>query len=402
MVGVAVLGLVFGPTRTGPELFLGRQIAAGSRAFRSRKDERLVAFFLRSDHIEMANRMDVQTFYRQLEEMCNENHTRKVAMAQPTDEVFTKRYRGSCVGKDGCNKGNVHYCAECDLCIKCSPGDCCHCGLCDRCCKCNHDCPHCAENKRRDIGDGVRPQPFPNGPQGRDAELIARAAAADAATRLAEREANEAVERSRKGAVKEVAETPADKGGGDVEKTKMERIKEAAKDESVKVAYRVAAKQLVKVIRAPILSLLEKQGADNHLIASASKFLDTEFGIGLLEFVLGCAVPSIPYFSSSDRATLFAEELRVGGASLFLNKGIDEITIFLGPVIREVVKAINAQPALSSNSKPLELPMPLRAAESVLRDASDPIPDREEEEVVFVGQERHEQQAQRVQAKRDA
>jgi hypothetical protein len=153
----------------------------------------------------------------------------------------------------------------------------------------------------------------------------------------------------------------------------MDRIKEAAKDESVKVAYRVAAKQLVKVIRAPLLSMLEKQGADNHLIASAAKFLDTEFGIGLMQFILGCAVPSIPYFSDSDRATLFAEELRVGGASLFLNKGIDEVTVFLGPVIREVVKTINAQPALSEDSRPLELPVSLRT------DPISPAEDREEE-----------------------
>jgi len=348
--------------------------------------------------------------------MCDETHARKVEMAQPTNEVFTKRYRGACVGKEGCDKSNIHYCAECDLCIRCSPGDCCHCGLCYLCCQCSHDCPHCVFEKRRDTSDGIRPLLQPaaeiiaaeNARQAAQAAKEVAARAAEIASENAKSEPDRLngignVSMNEKETVGKVAEEP-------VEKTRMERIKEAAKDESIKVAYRVAAKQLVKVIRAPLLSILEKQGADNHLIASASKFLDTEFGIGLMEFVLGCAVPSIPYFSSSDRATLFAEELRVGGASLFLNKGIDEITIFLGPVIREVVKAINAQPPLSKDSRPLELPMPLRVAESVL--ASDPISEMEEEKVVASGQERQDQErggqqaqipaAQRVQAKRDA
>jgi len=158
----------------------------------------------------------------------------------------------------------------------------------------------------------------------------------------------------------------AGKNMGDANVTTFGRVKEAAKDETVKIAYRVAAKQFAKAVRGPIISMMKKEGADNHLIESVGKFLETEFGLGIIGFALGCGISAMPFLSDSDRATAFAEELRVGGASNFLNKGIDEVTVFLGPIIKEIVKTINAQPALSGDSKTLELP-------EVLRVGSDPM-----------------------------
>lgn len=205
----------------------------------------------------------------------------------------------------------VLVCPECRECIQCSAGDCCLCGSCDSCHddeECDHHvCDDCElEKKRPPTGGRVR---------------------------------------LRKGASMSVMEK--------------------AKDESVKVAYRIAARQFVRTMRVPILSMFKKEGADRKLVDSVRKFLDSEFGLDTLSFVLGCGISVVPYLSSNEKAALFAEELRVGGAATILNVGIDRVTTLFGPIIREMVKTINAQPPIGSlgsgkGDRPIELPAGLR------------------------------------------
>jgi len=207
-----------------------------------------------------------------------------------------------------CDNEDVLVCLDCGMCFNCQKGDCCECGLCDTCH--NDDCTH----RSCDFCDLEKPMP--------------------------------------------------PKGG--VKGAKMS-VMEKAKDESVKVAYRVAARQFVRTMRVPILSMFKKEGADRRLIDSVRRFLDSEFGLDTLSFVLGCGISVVPYLSSNEKAALFAEELRVGGAATLLNVGIDRVTTIFGPIIREMVKTINAQPSIGSlgsgRDEKLELPAALRGSE---------------------------------------
>jgi hypothetical protein len=164
-------------------------------------------------------------------------------------------------------------------------------------------------------------------------------------------------------------------------------IAEKAKDESVKVAYRVAARQFVRAMRVPILGMFKKEGADRKLIDSVRRFLDSEFGLDMLSFAFGCGISAIPYLSSNEKAALFAEELRVGGAATLLNVGIDRVTTIFGPIIREMVKTINAQPSLGSlgsgsgRDKAIELPIGLRESEDAENGSSSGSGSKESAEV---------------------
>ena len=147
-------------------------------------------------------------------------------------------------------------------------------------------------------------------------------------------------------------------------KNMMSRVKQSIKSDAVNASYRIAAKNMVKIVKKPLINVLKKQGMNKPSLDMVGAFLETEMGGALVTYVVGAAISGIPMLSDNEKAARIAEECRIAGFET-LGTNIVEFAIEnLGPVFSEVVKAINSQPEITpgAKSKPLSLPTGSMAA----------------------------------------
>lgn len=131
-----------------------------------------------------------------------------------------------------------------------------------------------------------------------------------------------------------------------------EDTKQRLKDEGTSAAYRVAARQGVKILRAPLLSMLQKKGASAPLLLAVEGFLSTEFGFSLLQYGVGMAINHLPLMAGHPKAMRLAEEMRVDAMATTGNGMIDEVMQLAGPMVKELTSFINAQPEVTEEKAP--------------------------------------------------
>ena len=113
-------------------------------------------------------------------------------------------------------------------------------------------------------------------------------------------------------------------------------------------AQRTAARQLVKLVREPLVGVLQRHLApgDEAMRAKLAAFLETELGTALLAAALSAALSSMP--RAPARAELLARELRVQSMA---DAGDVLADVLMGP-LRQVLAAYlqdaPAAPALPS------------------------------------------------------
>ena len=111
------------------------------------------------------------------------------------------------------------------------------------------------------------------------------------------------------------------------------------KGDTQKAAWRTAAKQAVKAVRAPLSALLSKS-LPTGLVGVVLSQLDTSTGEALLAVLVGHGMTYVPQFSCDARLMRLAEELRVGGTSHFTDLLAEAVLAPIREQLVDVVKMI--------------------------------------------------------------
>lgn len=132
--------------------------------------------------------------------------------------------------------------------------------------------------------------------------------------------------------------------------TKRSRAMHVVRRDASIVATGVAARQLAKTVRAPLLALLVANlGADKK---SAQKFLDSPEGLALVKILLGVGLTMLPLteYSSDDGApsnklALVADALRHDGMTDLVDATADRAT---GPLMKSFGSLVTSVQKLAS------------------------------------------------------
>ena len=144
-------------------------------------------------------------------------------------------------------------------------------------------------------------------------------------------------------------------------------FKQMVLSDAEKAAYRITARNVVKLGREAILKILEAKGGDQA--AAFSQLLNTEVGNSLVSGVMGGVLTFMPQFQSDARVQTLAEELRVHGMATLGNALVDQLTEIVAPAMSammtgaENIAATVAIPAESSVYKKPTLVQPTVADE---------------------------------------
>ena len=109
------------------------------------------------------------------------------------------------------------------------------------------------------------------------------------------------------------------------------------KRDLTQAAYRVGATQMIKALRAAIVSLLSSQGRDNNTIQAMTEILNSDIGIAMLSCMCGYSIEH--FVEENEVASKFAQELRVHGMTLAGNSAFETlfglITSSIVPILSE-------------------------------------------------------------------
>ncbi len=120
---------------------------------------------------------------------------------------------------------------------------------------------------------------------------------------------------------------------------------EMTKGDAEKAAYRIAATQLSKGMKAAIVSLLQSQGTNSDTLLTISELLDTEMGAAIISLALGMALTYTPKISDDPRVMRIAREFRVNGISKVGDEVLETTLMYIVPVIQSSLEALPQPPA---------------------------------------------------------
>jgi hypothetical protein len=132
----------------------------------------------------------------------------------------------------------------------------------------------------------------------------------------------------------------------------MSRVVETVKDEGTAAAYRIAAKKAARVLRAPLLSVLKSKGAEQPLLTSLESFLNTEWGLGVFEYIIGMMISSTPKLAEHPKAQKLASEMRIDSMAIIGGNFFDAIIDQIKPLYEMLLALINEQPELPGIKSP--------------------------------------------------
>lgn len=128
-------------------------------------------------------------------------------------------------------------------------------------------------------------------------------------------------------------------------KTSTPSVVSVAKNEAMIAAKRTAAKQLVKLVREPLVAAIGDQfGDDPTTRKKIGKFLNTQLGEALVSIVLSFGIsmlPGMPVANMQNISKDFADELRVKGMT---DVGEFFAELMMGPM-REIISSYIAASA---------------------------------------------------------
>lgn len=115
-------------------------------------------------------------------------------------------------------------------------------------------------------------------------------------------------------------------------------FKEMVLSDAEKAAYRVGARNTVKLGQTAITKALEAQGGDKA--AALGAMLHTEVGASVVSGVMGALLTSLPQFQNDARVQKLAEELRVNGMATLGNTVVDQLTEMVAPAMSAMIQSL--------------------------------------------------------------
>ena len=113
-------------------------------------------------------------------------------------------------------------------------------------------------------------------------------------------------------------------------------FKEMVLSDSEKAAYRIGARNTVKLGQGAITKALEAQGGDKA--AALGAMLNTEVGHSVVSGIMGALLTTLPQFQNDTRVQKLAEELRVNGMATLGNTVVDQLTEIVAPAMSAMVQ----------------------------------------------------------------
>src|ERR1019366_7703315 len=113
------------------------------------------------------------------------------------------------------------------------------------------------------------------------------------------------------------------------------------KSDGTDAAWRVAAKQAAKSVKAPVVAALQRTTLPTGGIGFFVSQFDTDNGEAVLAFVLGTVMGYVPQLGTDPKFIRLARELRVLGMDRFLSKVAD---VMLNPLREQLVEIVKAIP----------------------------------------------------------
>jgi hypothetical protein len=123
--------------------------------------------------------------------------------------------------------------------------------------------------------------------------------------------------------------------------TAMQVAYNTVKSDGTDAAWRVAAKQAAKSVKAPVVAALQRTTLPTGVVGFFVSQLDTNNGEAVLAFALGTVMGYVPQLGSDPKFIRLARELRVLGMDRFLSKVAD---VMLNPFREQLVDIVKAIP----------------------------------------------------------
>lgn len=113
------------------------------------------------------------------------------------------------------------------------------------------------------------------------------------------------------------------------------------KGDAIDAAWRTAAHETVKAVRAPLAAFLNKQNLPAGVVGLVLGSLDTDAGEAVLAYLVGMSMTYVPKFSRDTKLMRLATELRVLGMEHFTTKIADAL---LNPLREQLVEVVGSLP----------------------------------------------------------
>jgi hypothetical protein len=105
------------------------------------------------------------------------------------------------------------------------------------------------------------------------------------------------------------------------------------KQDGTKASYRIASKQMTKIVKNSILQIIKNTNPAKSQISSVSKFLDTDVGKSFISFILGLGLGNTPKIKDNKHMMEICKELRIEGISSAGNFFVNEVLKNVIPLI---------------------------------------------------------------------
>ena len=115
---------------------------------------------------------------------------------------------------------------------------------------------------------------------------------------------------------------------------------------SKEAAVRIAVNQGLNGSRAAILMAMAKNSSDSDGMKALEAFLKTDYGKGLLAFMLSQAVNATPILNNDARKDTLVKELSIKGMELAGNNLFEDVFQFMGPMVKGLVESLPQEEAL--------------------------------------------------------
>ena len=178
--------------------------------------------------------------------------------------------------------------------------------------------------------------------------------------KIVERVVEKIVEKPVERVVERVVEKVADKKEGDIKVGTT--LKEKLKNDLGEAGYIIAGTQLTNAVRAGMLKVVEgqlreKYGKKQSKISAGLEgfraFLETPFGLGLIQTAVGHSLEYIPKVKDDPRVQRLSGNMRVQGMAVIGNAAFDSAMAYIMPAVTAALSSLPALPELVVNADTL-------------------------------------------------
>ena len=139
----------------------------------------------------------------------------------------------------------------------------------------------------------------------------------------------------------------------------IKEIKGMVLSDSEKAAYRLSAKNIVKLGTAGCVRALEAKGGDQATALAA--MLESQPGAALMSAAMGGVLTAMPQFQGDVRVQTLATELRVNGMATLGNSLVDAIAASFGPSLGSLLESLPMPQAQAEEDEEIAVSEPYLA-----------------------------------------